>query len=140
MEFSPHSCGSTVHKAGARVQKTETGVKNKHPLCPEQFLQVQHKFIQVNKNYYRKVRETHMQVFHIFCAPRSKRNTTRSKNHVEGQKKGEGPKNLHSMIKIWWIFQQAMEPKFPEANLMDPATYLENQAGYIMVNLWAHKT
>ena len=88
MEFSPHSYGSKVHKAGARVQKTETGVKNKYRLCLKQFLQVQHKFIQVCKNYYRTVQETHMQVFRIFCDPRSKRNTARSKKHVKVQKKG----------------------------------------------------
>ena len=36
-----HSYGSKVHKAGARAQKTETGVKNKYPLCPNEFLQIQ---------------------------------------------------------------------------------------------------
>ena len=42
----------------------------------------------VHKSYYRKVLETQMQVFHIFCDPMSKRNTARSKKNVEVQKKG----------------------------------------------------
>ena len=94
--------GRKVHKAGARVQKIETGVKNKYPLCPKEFLQVQHKLIQVHKNYHCKVQETRMQVFHIFRAPRFKKKWpghARSKKYVQVQERVPRSKKHASLVR-----------------------------------------
>ena len=87
MEFHPHpmEARSTKQVHGSKKQKpsSETinlDVEKKHGsstnTCRSQ------------KKYPHRVQKTHKEVPHIFCDPSSKKNSVRSKKHVQVQKKG----------------------------------------------------
>ena len=90
---------STKQVHGSKRQKPVS--KTKYPLCPEESLQVQHKFIQVHKNYHRKAQKTHMQVSTFPVTPGPKEIRPGPKNMYRSKKRRQGPKNIRPNVSAY---------------------------------------
>ena len=71
----PPPYGGKVQEAGAQVQKTGNRAQKQLIWQSKKNPWVQHKYMQVQKKYPHRVQKTHKQVHHIFCDPRSKKNS-----------------------------------------------------------------
>ena len=91
---SAYNNGVSPHPMEARSTKQAHGSKKQKPssktinlAVEKKFPWVQHKYMQVQKKYPHRVQKTHKQVPHIFCDPRSKKNSGQVQKTCTGPKK-----------------------------------------------------